>query len=211
MADSKVEQLLTAVTAGDESRVRELLEAHPELQQARNEAGISPILLAIYHGHPNIAALFHRALDVFEASALGNIDRVRELADQVNSTSPDGFHPLGLACFFGQTEVALFLLEAGANVHTASSNKMRVQPIHAAAARRAAGLIQALIDKGADPNAKQHLGYTPLHSAAQNGDSASIDVLLSAGADRSLRSDEGKTAADYARQAGHEDIARRLE
>ena len=211
MADSNVEQLLAGVTAGDEKRVRELLEAHPELQAARNDAGVSAVLLALYQGHRNIAALFHRALDIFEASGLGNIDRVRELADQVNSTSPDGFPPLGLACFFGQTEVALFLLECGADVRMASANTMRVQPIHAAAARRAAGLIQALIDKGADPNAKQQLGFTPLHAAAQNGDSASIDVLLSAGADRNLPSDEGKTATDYARQAGHDDIARRLE
>lgn len=211
MADSNVEQLLAAVKAGDESRVRELLEQHPELQQARNEAGVSAILLALYHGHPTIAALFHRPLDIFEASALGNLDRVRELADGMNSTSPDGFQPLGLACFFGQNEVALFLLDAGADVHMPSANTMRVQPIHAAAARRAAALIQALIDKGADPNAKQQSGYTPLHSAAQNGDSATVDVLLSAGADRSLRSDEGKTAADYARQAGHQEIARRLE
>src|SRR4051794_13645025 len=211
MADSNVEQLLAAVKAGDESRVGELIERYPERQQARNESGVSAILLAIYHGHPGIGALFDRALDIFEASALGKIDRVRELADQVNSTSADGFHPLGLACFFGQTEVAVFLLEAGADVHRASSNTMRVQPIHAAAARRANRLIQALMDKGADPNAKQHLGYTPLHSAAQNGDAASNDVLLSAGADRTLRSDEGKTAADYARQAGHDEIARRLE
>src|SRR4051794_21982288 len=85
MADSNVEQLLAAVAAGDESRARELLEAHPELQAARNEAGVSAILLAMYHGHQRIAALFDRALDIFEASALGNIDRVRELADQVNS------------------------------------------------------------------------------------------------------------------------------
>jgi ankyrin repeat protein len=208
------DELFAAVTTGDADRVGEMLDRQPELLSGRDERGVSAILTAVYHGRANIAALFcdrGATLDVFEASALGKLDRVRELAAEANDTSADGFQPLGLACFFGQTAVAEFLIrEAGADVHVASKNQMRVQPIHAAAARRQAGLIRLLLARGADPNARQHLGYTALHAAAQNGDLATVDALIAGGADPSIANDEGKTAADFAAAAGHGELAARL-
>lgn len=208
------EQLFAAIKAGDKAKVSELLDRQPELTGARDDKGVSAILTAVYHGKADIAALFvdrGAVLDIFEASALGKLERVRELASQANDTSADGFQPLGLACFFGQAAVAAYLIrEAGADVHVASRNQMRVQPIHAAAARRQFGLIQLLLERGADPNARQHLGYTALHAAAQNGDTATTDVLLAGGADARIANDEGKTAADFAEAAGHGELATRL-
>ena len=207
-------ELLTAVKAGDTERVKELLGTQPELRDLVNDGGTSAVLFAVYHGHPEIVSQFVAAghqLDIFEAAAVGDCDRVRELADQANATSADGFQPLGLACFFGHESVAEFLFEAGADVHTPSRNPMRVQPIHAAAARRSAALVNFLLRRGADPNARQHLGYTPLHAAAQNGDASTVDALLAAGADPKLRTDEGRTAADYATTAGHTEIVKRLQ
>src|SRR3954471_5751197 len=103
--DPKVEQLLSAVKAGDKEQVSSLLTESPELRNARTETEVSALLVAVYHGKPEIARLFvapGRALDIFEATALGELERVRELAAEMNTTSPDGFQPLGLACFFGQ-------------------------------------------------------------------------------------------------------------
>lgn len=211
--DQNTDQLLAAVKSGDRQRVTELLRGSPELRDAANESGTSAVLLSAYHGHPEIASEFvaaGRQLTIFEAAAAGELDRVRELSDQANATAPDGFQPLGLACFFGQEKVAQFLIETGADVHLASNNAMRIQPIHAAAAKKSARLVEALLRRGADPDARQQLGYTPLHSAAQNGDSATVDVLLGAGADRHLRSDDGNCAADLAEKAGHTNLAARL-
>ena len=89
-------------------------------------------------------------------------------------------------------------------------NPLAVQPLHSAAAGSHAGIVQALLEVGADANARQSGGFVPLHAAAQNGDAATSELLLAHGADPSIGNDDGKTAADFAGDAGHEELARRL-
>ena len=47
--------------------------------------------------------------------------------------------------------------------------------------------INALIETGADPNAKNHAGNTALHVAAYRGSVRAIRTLLAGGADRNAR------------------------
>ena len=79
---------------------------------------MSDVLQALYRGDRGEAERLAagRELTVFEASALGRADRVRELLDGdaglANSFGDDGFHPLGLACFFGHVDAARLLWSA---------------------------------------------------------------------------------------------------
>lgn len=180
-------ELIEAVKAGDSDRVAGLLQQDSSLLSAKSPDGISAILLALYHGKPEIARLFvdrGAVLDLHEAAATGRLDRLKELAtpDRVNEAAADGFQPLGLACYFGHEEVAQYLIEAGADVSLASKNTMQVQPIHAATARRSFALVKLLLEHGADPNARQQMGYTPLDAARQNGDREIIELLTAHGA-----------------------------
>ena len=180
-------ELIDAVKAGDAEKVVRLLDADSSLLSAGDANGVSAILLAMYHGKPAIAQLFidrGARLDLHEATATGQIERVRELApaSDINAAGADGFQPLGLACFFGHEEVARFLISVGADVSLASKNTMQVQPIHAATARRSASIVRLLLENGADPNAQQQMGYTPMDSAVQNGDREIIDLLSAHGA-----------------------------
>ena len=104
-------------------------------------------------------------LDVFEASTLGYVDRLRERLEEDpagrRAYSPDGFTPLHLAAFFGKHEVARILLDAGASVAAYTTNDLANQPLHAAAAGRQIELSRELVAAGADVNATQHGGYTP--------------------------------------------------
>ena len=67
-----------------------------------------------------------------------------------------------------------------------------------------------LLGAGADPNARQQVGYTPLMGAAAAGRDDIADLLLEKGADPALVSEDGKTAADVAREHGHTALADRL-
>jgi ankyrin repeat protein len=204
-------EMMDAVAAGDADRVAALLAEDPALAMARGADGVSALLLARYRfDRPTMDVLLAADpdLDVFEAAALGRIDRLREcLADDAGSVtalSPDGFTALHLAAFFGKTEVTRILLAAGARVDTYTTNDFANQPLHAAAAGRHIEVCRLLLD------ATQHGGFTPLHEAAQHGDAEMVELFLSAGADPTAAVEDAVTPADLAEKAGHHDVATRL-
>jgi len=214
---SAEQDLIDAVTADDAGRVAELVAADHALASTRDRDGVSVLMLSRYRADRATTDALLAAdpeLDVFEATALGYIDRLRERLDEdpsrATAFSPDGFTALHLAAYFGKTEAARALIDAGAAVGVYSTNDQWVQPLHSAAAGRHHEVCRVLIAAGAHVNAKQRHGFTPLHAAAQHGDDELVELLLSAGADPSARTDGGETPADTADAARHPDIARRL-
>jgi ankyrin repeat protein len=210
-------EMMAAVAAGDTERVSALLADDESLASARGEDGVSAVLLARYRfDRPTLDALLATdpELDLFEASAVGRVDRVRTNIDDdpesVHRLSPDGYSALHLAAFFGKPEIARLLLDAGAAVDRYTTNDLANQPLHAAAAGRHIEICRLLLAAGADVDATQHGGYTPLHEAAQHGDAEMVELFLSAGADPTIAVPEGGTPADLAEVAGHLDVANRL-
>ena len=215
---SEESALILAIQAGNTGQVEELLLTYPDLSHARHPKGFSAVLWALYNGQPEIAERLVQErsdLDIFEASALGRVERLAELlkedSQQANSWSADGFHPVGLACFFGQPASVRLLLEHGAAVDTYTNNPIKVMPLHAAAAAGRVDIVRMLLRKGAPVNARQNGDFTALHSAAQNGHLAMLDLLLVYGADLDVRSSEGKSPCDFAIQCGHASVAERLQ
>ncbi|MBO5997374.1 MAG: ankyrin repeat domain-containing protein, partial [Alphaproteobacteria bacterium] len=66
-----------------------------------------------------------------------------------------------------------------------------------------------LIDKNADVNHKNSMGFTPLMAAAIKGHTQIVQKLLDAGANVNIAR-QGRTALDMAKNYGHEDIANLL-
>lgn len=206
----ELNQLFKAVESGNIDQVERLITTNPDLKHARNQAGVSALLWALYNGQAAIAKRLAEGrsdLDVFEAAALGKVERLAEILEnnrqQSTAWTPDGFQPLGLACFFRQPAAARLLLEAGADVNSPSQNPARVAPLHSAAAADQAEIVLQLLRRGANVNARQGGDFTPLHSAAQNGNLEMIKLLLVYGADPETLSGEGKMAGEYALDGGH--------
>jgi ankyrin repeat protein len=209
--------LIDAVNADDADRVIALVADDPSLASARDENGVSAVMLSRYRfARPVTDALLAAdpELDVFEATALGYVDRLRERLDEdperATVYSADGFTALHYAGFFGKADVARILLEAGARVDAYTQNAFANQPLHAAAAGRHLEVCRILLAAGADVDATQHGGYAPLHEAAQAGDVELAELFLSAGADPLARNDDGLTPAETADTAGHPDLAVRI-
>jgi uncharacterized protein len=213
-----IQELFRSVRDGEIESVRQLLAVEPGLARARDDVGVSALLQARYRQRFDMveAILEHRGddLDVFEASALGRVDRLTRLVAQdprvVESFAPDGFTPLQLAAFFAAPEAVRLLLQRGAGVETVSRNANRLRALHSAAAGGSIEILERLLQSGADPNASHQGGYTALHTAAGSGRLDMVRVLLAHGADPTAKTDDGKTAFDLANAKGSAAVVQAL-
>ena len=214
MTEETTKKLMEIIRSGDRTALDDMLKQEPELLRFAAPNGSSVVLLAAYYGHAELVEVFVRhgaKLDVFEASATGNLERVRELVKQnaglVNAFAADGFFPLGLAAFFGHRAIVEFLLKNGAEVNTAARNAQRVTALHGAVAGRDVEIVKMLLERGASANVKQERGFVPLHDAAANGNLALVQLLVKHGAHVDAKSDDGKTPVDMAVDRGHNEVA----
>lgn len=214
---STPEELFEAIESGDDVRVSMLLDANPALASSRDKSGVSALMRALYRfDKPLIETVRRRVdeLDVFEAAAFGDVDRLTELLRDepslVTSYSGDGFTALHFAAFFGRYEAAALLIERGAEVDAFGRGWMTGTAIHSAASRLQSDVVRILLEAGANPNVRQSAGWTPLHAAAMNGDLTSVELLLASGADATATNDEGRSVIDLATESGDEQTADRI-
>jgi ankyrin repeat protein len=168
-------------------------------------AEVSEILQAKYRGNnARVEEILETGptLNIFEAAATGQTARVRELvaADPalLNACAPDGFHPLGLAAFFGNKATVEALLQAGANVNQQSREAMKVSALHSAAAARRPDIVEMLLTAGANPNLRAEGGITVFHEAGATGQIDVAEMLLKRGGDINAADDQGRTPLAHA-------------
>ena len=209
-----VEKLEEYIAAADLAGINGLLMRDPSLAIQNTSLNVSPLMLSCYYKKPEVTSLllqYVSEINLFEASAAGKFDVVAHILythpDAVNDYAPDGFTPLGLACYFGQFEVARYLVLKGADVNLPSNNGFHVFPIHSATAGNYTDIARMLIENGAQVNVKQQAGVTPLHSAALNGNLELLILFLENGAETNIRMEGGKLSADLAREKGFSEIA----
>lgn len=212
-----VADLSAAIRERNVSQVEAILREAPALAAMRPAGSPSPVLLAVYGNATEILALLrpHVMLDACEAAAAGDVERLGALlagdAALVHARSGDGWTPLHLAAFFGRREAAELLLAHGAPVAAVSGGPERNRPLNAALAGACdAGLVRALVARGADVNAPAAGGWTPLHIAASRGHAELVRFLVGAGATPAVTSDDGSTPADIAAARGHPAVAEDL-
>jgi ankyrin repeat protein len=205
--------IIESIRAGDAARLRTLITENPLAARARDSSGVSALLLARYHRRDDLIEILLSAepeLDIFEASALGRIGRTREILasdpNLVHAWSADGFSALHLAAFTGHSDIVQFLLERGAVPIAPSRNHMAVHPLHSAAAGGHQAAAELLLSYGAQPNARQHGGWTAVHSSAASGDASLTSLLMTHGADPTLKADDGRSAIDLAHEKGHTEV-----
>ncbi|MGH2534879.1 MAG: ankyrin repeat domain-containing protein [Thermomicrobiales bacterium] len=207
-----------AITAGDQERVRSMLDDAPGLVHAADEQGLAPLIVATYWRRPAVVdLLLGRGApdDVFAAAARGDVLAVEVLLDAepnaINHFSVDGWTPLALAAHYGSVEVAQHLLASGAEVKVVSRNALANTSVHAAVAGNQPEIVDLLLSYGADPNATDANGWTPLNLAAHAGYVALVRRLLDAGADATIANHEKRTPLDVALQQGHDAVVAELD
>lgn len=138
----------------------------------------------------------------FEAAAL-LLATSGVAVDQPNAA---GETALMMAALRGHSEWVVRLTQRGAAVHRSGWT-----PLHYAASGPEPRVLTLLLARGAQLDATSANGTTPLMMAAGYGALDGADLLLARGADPRRRNDRGLGAADFARRAGRDALARRLE
>ncbi|WP_167882252.1 ankyrin repeat domain-containing protein [Leptospira langatensis] len=200
------------IAAGQKAQVIYSLREAPDLCSKQNAEGITPVLFALYFGKEDIVQAYLTLgipLNLYEAAALGNEERVRELIEGnpslVHSYSPDGWTPLHLSAHFGHISLIKYLLDKGADIHAKSKSKFSLgnTALHSAVASWKTDAVALLLEYGANPNFTQEGGFSPLHIAAsRQGSEQIVHLLLQKGADPDLKTEDGKTARDIAAERG---------
>jgi ankyrin repeat protein len=83
-------------------------------------------------------------------------------------------------------------------------------PLMSAAQNGHKDVVELLIAKGADANAKDKDGWTPLMSAAQNGHKDVVELLIAQGADVNAKDKDGWTPLLLAADTGHTNVVELL-
>ncbi|KIY04223.1 uncharacterized protein Z520_00917 [Fonsecaea multimorphosa CBS 102226] len=161
---------------------------------AKNSYGNTALHLAIGQGSSEmICSLLElgadpNAMDRYGMKALHraaqgvdiNVLRIfLQLTDDIDTRANDGVTPLLLATDLG---IVKALLAAGANIN-ARHGQNGYTPLHFAAKESSQQVVEILVERGADINARSNTGRTPLWEAAFAGIAPNVRLLLEARAE----------------------------
>jgi len=209
---------------------RENIKSHTALMFAVAENHLDAVQLLIENGASTTARSSNNFTPLLFAAQKGNTEIGRLLlanAADANESAPDGISGntnarwnlvpdtaasvLLVAIDSDHEEMALMLLRQGADPDLDGAGRTA---LHSAVQHQMPTLVQALLDSGANPNARltrslpvfsrvilidngmsvDKLGSTPFLLAAGFGDLQIMDILIDNGADPLLMSDDGTTA-----------------
>jgi uncharacterized protein len=176
------DDFFSAIRQDNAGAVESLLQRgfDPNTRDPKNMSGL---FLALRERSPKVAQVLVNA---------PNID--------LNAITADGETPLMMAVFTGQTELAILMIDKGADV-----NKPGWTPLHYAVTSANVQLIKVLLENHAYIDAESPNKTTPLMMAAHYGSPGAVKLLLEEGADVSLRNDVGLTAIEFAQNANKQD------
>ena len=220
-ADPKLGPLIQSVRNRDTARAGEIIAASPELVNAHDRAGTTPLQHAAGFGNlATMKLLLDNGADPNAMNkrkstplfwALHDEGKVRLLLDRganVNARTVDGRTPVYQAASMANAVPVLrLLLEHGGDKD--AKTLIGMTPLMAAARGPIEGL-RLLIGRKAGVNATNAAGATALMAAAQLGKPEAVRLLLESGADPNLRTKKNECALAEAATAGNEETVRLL-
>ncbi|XP_006818309.1 uncharacterized protein LOC100368376 [Saccoglossus kowalevskii] len=208
-------------------RVQELVEENgPELLLEHDDKGHTPVHWAALGGFTNIIRFmvdYKINMDIPSnndlqprpihwAAVNGHIavvDILLQAGVSIDTTDAKGCTPLIIACQYGQTMLAGYLMGKGARLQLC--DKEGDNALHWAAFKGYCELTRLLIYSGFNPRQRDTYGQTPLHLATLSGDLLSVKMLCEQdGVDFEIEDNNHKTPLMLSQGRKHTDITNYL-
>jgi ankyrin repeat protein len=208
---STTTELWEAIEDADEAAVRRILGEHPELLEATDDWGFTPLMHAVMcasRSVPLIKAILEAGADINRQTAEGY--SALHCAIDVNGEAN-----------LNSAEVIGLLVSAGADLK--ARQHYGWTPLLRAVVEGTATEVQALLAAGADPNESMPLDTLPAFNAGRTTLMAAVtspeadvvvEALLRAGADPNRRDRKGMNFFEYAemveRESGRGEFAEKV-
>ncbi|KAE8776410.1 Ankyrin-3 [Hordeum vulgare] len=183
------------------STSRATSDPHPPLSLRSVRADVS-------NGRRRPLSFFHPGSEqseaikrVIESSDVVDPDRAMKMVDDVNGSDNDSsdneemedYGPLHEAAGTGRMDTCKYLVEElGFDINADANNDSGMTPLACAVSRGKAIAVRYLLDKGANLNKQDNVGFSPLHYATKKGgNNRMVRLLLSKGASVDVFSSEG--------------------
>ncbi|XP_022110897.1 ankyrin repeat, SAM and basic leucine zipper domain-containing protein 1-like isoform X3 [Acanthaster planci] len=152
--------------------------------------------------------------DFRKAVCRGNLQDVEAFRLQgvpVDTSLRAGWTALMYAVFYGNTQIAEYLVQEGADVNFNKASYMYTPLIAAASSEQEKGHVTScltiLLEMGANPNVHERSHMTPLMFVAKNGNMDAVQKLIDFRAETDRQDNRGWTALCYAANQGYTSVA----
>ncbi|MHC4750482.1 MAG: ankyrin repeat domain-containing protein [Planctomycetota bacterium] len=212
-AQAEAEHLHHAAANGEIEHVKLLISQGADVN-VKNNDGQTPLHYAARRGHKEVVELLlANGADVNARDRMSKTPvehamggNHREIVQLLIYKGAD-ISPLHFALYMKDEAEARSLIEGGADVNRRTP--YGTTPLDRAVVAGFRDIVELLIAKGANVNAKDNWDWTPLHSAVY-GHKDIVEILIAKGANVNARDGGGRTPLWYAQEEGHNEIVELL-
>jgi uncharacterized protein len=145
--------------------------------------------------------------NIYDVARNGSVNDVIELMkinkDTINTPNEMGYLPITLACYSGNDEVAIYLIDKTTNL---DKNSSYGTALSAAIFKNRIEVAEKLLIAGVNPNLGDSNGTTPLHFAVMSQNEKLVALLVKYKADQFKMDKKGKSPLDYALMLNNKNI-----